>query len=1230
MPPKPDLVFNNAPNFVETDNLAFSVKLSPTMTGQDLSLTIRPSAPIIEDWVSDFKDESETKTPHNGNPQHALKDKGVIDSGCSRHMTGNISYLSNFEELNGGYVAFGGNPNGGKISGKGKIKTRKLDFDDVYFDKELKFNLFSVSQMCDKKNSVLFTDTECLVLSLAFKLTDENQVLLRVPRENNMYNVNLKNIVPSGDLTCLFAKAIIDESNLWHRRLGHINFKTMNKLVKGNLVRGLPTKVFENDNTCVACRKGKQHRASCKTKPNTNGDATFDRKEAEFDEKKPEPKVIVSVSSSAQSKKQDDKAKREAKGKIPTIGKNSPNSANTFSVVGPSNVVASPTYVKSSLIDASQLPDDPDMPELEDITYFDNEDDVGAEANFNSLETSITVSPIPTTRVYKDHLVIQIIGDLSSATQTKSMTRVAKIKVLVDLAHGKRAICTKWVFRNKKDERGIVVRNKARLVTQGHTQEEGIDYKEVIAPVARIEAIRLFLAYASFMGFMVYQMDVKSAFLYETIEEEVYVCQPLGFEDPDHPDKQKKDRIFISQDKYVAEILRKFRLSDGKSASTPIDTEKPLLKDPDGEDVDVHTYRSMIGSLMYLTYLRPNILFAVVLSSMESLKRMLHGTNILSAGYLTPQQMVLNSPCLTHIKNWLVQIKRSMSWLVQKQTALGKDKANPLIVDTLLKTIWSSIHHLLINEVLTIPGQTTTGVNTPRCDEDMLELMELTVFLLPKLEKVRIRVSAIDLQVSVVRLMLLLTIKYALTVNPNIYVSCIKQFGTIVALKKVNDVIRLQALVDKKNVVVTEATLREVLHLDDEEGVECLPSEEIFVELARIGYEKPSTKLTFYKAFFSSQVGNGFSGVETPLFEGMLVAHEVGEGVADEEHDGGVLAAGDVAEGDVQPPSTQPQPQPQPQPTLDTGISMDLLQDLIDTYTALSRSVEHLELDKIAQAMEITKLKRRVKKLERGNMVKVLNLRRLQKVVTTPRVEIFDETMMDDVSNQGRMIAEMDQDADVVLEDDKEVADEVKDVQDDIDECAQDQGRKEDKSEPTEVQEVLGVVTTTKIITEIITAASEAITAASRTITVAEAQVPAATLTSAPSRVTVAPSRRRKGIVIRDLQEESTTSTIIPAETKSKDKGKSILVEETKALKKQPKLNHVKKKAKEDFDVKRFQALKRKPQTEAHARKNIMIYLKNIDGFNMDYFKGMSYDDIRPIFEAKFNINMAFPEKAKE
>ncbi|GJS14264.1 putative ribonuclease H-like domain-containing protein, partial [Tanacetum coccineum] len=198
-------------------------------------------------------------------PQRALQNKGIVDSGCSRHMTGNKAYLAEYQDYNGGPVAFGGSK--GYITGKGKIKTRKLDFEDVCFVKELQhFNLFSVSQMCDKKNKVLFTDTECLVLSPDFKLPDENQVLLRVPRQNNMYSFNLENIVPSRGLACLIAKATVDESNKWHRRLGHVNFKNLNKLVKGNLVRGLPSKIFQNDHTCVACQKGKQHKASCKAK----------------------------------------------------------------------------------------------------------------------------------------------------------------------------------------------------------------------------------------------------------------------------------------------------------------------------------------------------------------------------------------------------------------------------------------------------------------------------------------------------------------------------------------------------------------------------------------------------------------------------------------------------------------------------------------------------------------------------------------------------------------------------------------------------------------------------------------------------------------------------------------------------------------------------------------------------------------------------------------------------
>nr|GFB37315.1 putative ribonuclease H-like domain-containing protein [Tanacetum cinerariifolium] len=199
-----------------------------------------------------------------GSSQNNIDDKGYWDSGCSRHMTGNISYLSDFVPFDGGYVSFG--QGGCKITGKGTIKAGKLEFENVYFVKDLKYNLFSVSQICDNKNSVLFTDLECIVLGRNFKLLDDANILLRTPRQHNMYTIDLNNIVPLKDLTCLVAKASADECILWHRRLGHLNVKTMNKLVRHNLVRGLPTKSFDNDHTCTVCLKGKQHKASCKSK----------------------------------------------------------------------------------------------------------------------------------------------------------------------------------------------------------------------------------------------------------------------------------------------------------------------------------------------------------------------------------------------------------------------------------------------------------------------------------------------------------------------------------------------------------------------------------------------------------------------------------------------------------------------------------------------------------------------------------------------------------------------------------------------------------------------------------------------------------------------------------------------------------------------------------------------------------------------------------------------------
>nr|GEZ70499.1 ribonuclease H-like domain-containing protein [Tanacetum cinerariifolium] len=456
---------------------------------------------------------------------------------------GNMSYLYDFEELNGGYVTFGGNPMGGKITGKGKIKTGKLDFDDVFFVKELKFNLFSVIQMRDKKNSVLFTDTECLVLSSDFKLPDASQVLLRVPRENNIYNVNLKNIIPSGDLTCLFAKATLDESNLWHRRMGHVNFKTINKLVKGNLVRGLPSKFcglkgikrefsvhrtpqqngitekknrtlieaartlladlllpanfkgrlmkdFLLDTLCTKSVSPDFHFSSCgyqtrkqsdKTKNKNNGKSHvvtiigFRDLNAEFEECNNNSSNGVNVASSS----------------VSAAGQNCTNNTNDFSVAGPSNVA---------------------MPNLEDLSQ--DADDVGAEADINNKESIILVSPIPTNRIHKDHPISQIIGDLSSTTQTRSMARAVR------------------------DQGGI-----SQMFNEDfHTcvfacffsQEEPKRVHQALKDPSWIEAMQEELLQFKMQKVWIL-VDLPSG--KRAIEEEVYVCQPPGFEDPKNPDK---------------------------------------------------------------------------------------------------------------------------------------------------------------------------------------------------------------------------------------------------------------------------------------------------------------------------------------------------------------------------------------------------------------------------------------------------------------------------------------------------------------------------------------------------------------------------------------------------------------------------------------------------------------------------------------------------------------------
>ncbi|GJV78650.1 putative ribonuclease H-like domain-containing protein [Tanacetum coccineum] len=520
------------------------------------------------------------------------------------------------------------------VDAQGTLKTDILEFEDVYFVNELKFNLFSVSQMCDKKNYVLFTDTECLVLSPNFKLPDESQILLKIPRKDNMYSFDMKNIVPKESLTCLVAKATSDESMLWHRRLGHIshiNFKNINKLVKDNLVRGLPTKRFENDQTCVACLKGKQHRASSERRNRTlieaartlladsklptifwaeaistacyvqnrvlvvkphnktpyelfrgfqpalsfmrpfgwhvtilntlNSLGKFDGKSDE--ENKPMiegngPKWLFDINSLTQSMNYVPVAAgtiiNESAGTQGEINADD-SSTKDINAAGQHVNTASPEVntVDPSVNTASS--NDQDSPkymftmgashtlEATHVEFFN--DDEEPEVDLGNITNSYTILTTPNTRIHKDHPIENMIGDVKSYVQIRRMTKptseqgflsdvyegkthedlhtclfscflsqeeqkriskalsdpawveamqeellqlkLQKVWILMDLPKGHRAIGTKWIFRNKKDKRGIVIRNKARL-----------------------------------------------------IEEEVYVCQPPGFEDFDYPDKVYK------------------------------------------------------------------------------------------------------------------------------------------------------------------------------------------------------------------------------------------------------------------------------------------------------------------------------------------------------------------------------------------------------------------------------------------------------------------------------------------------------------------------------------------------------------------------------------------------------------------------------------------------------------------------------------------------------------------
>nr|GEU86873.1 putative ribonuclease H-like domain-containing protein [Tanacetum cinerariifolium] len=561
-------------------------------------------------------------------------------------ILGNKDKLEDFEDFNGGEVTFGGSI--GKISGKGTIKTKNLNFKNVLYVEELQhFNLIPVSQICDQAHRVLFTENECLVLFKDFPLPDPSMVILSIIRKHNLYTFSLNKLALKGPLTCLIAKASQDESTLWHMRLGYVNFRNMNKLVKGNFVRGsqeddsdlddepyvliiqsTPTLVVpivdkpttQNDGKEEADRLGLAFPSlnpilgvgtafigssvfasstppvSAGSTPQTSLCASLisaDRHSSVVGKSLVSAgKPTGSAGRPVSAGKPTGSASRPVSAGRPTSSAGRPVSAGrlSFSASRPTSSAGRPVSAGRSSIPAGHILGKIfDCPKSGIFTSSSYDEEFSGP-NANNLESSLNVSSTITKRIHNIHPTSQVISDINSHVHTRSQvkhkgssesafisyihdqrrnnhinfqlcmfccflsqeepTTVAqaladpdwieamqeemqqfrnqKVWVLVTLPNRKRAIGTKWILKNKRDARGIVCRNKARLVAQGHRQEEGIDYTDVFAPVARIEAIRLFLAFASFIGFMVYQIDVKSAFLYEKIAEEWFLFTSAG------------------------------------------------------------------------------------------------------------------------------------------------------------------------------------------------------------------------------------------------------------------------------------------------------------------------------------------------------------------------------------------------------------------------------------------------------------------------------------------------------------------------------------------------------------------------------------------------------------------------------------------------------------------------------------------------------------------------------
>nr|GEV61817.1 retrovirus-related Pol polyprotein from transposon TNT 1-94 [Tanacetum cinerariifolium] len=647
---------------------------------------------------------------------HMNKDIGIVDSGFSRSMTGNKEKLADFVQVKGGTVTFRGGD--GKITGKGTIRTSKLDFKNVYYVEELQnFNLFSVSQICDKKNKVLFPDAECLVLSKEFQLPDESQIpnirhlkpfgcqvtILNTSdhlgkfegkandgflvgyaahsKAYRVYNLSSKKVEEMLNIRYLEDKPNVQGlGQEWYfdldyltDSLGYTRFKT--NTPTGPTIQDVSAPIENNlDYAEELARLQRQeyeaHFVVAKhgfeffvdiaaLLPQANIEIRRNLVPAGSD---PAGGIVPTGGVLAGSSVP---ASDVPAGSIPTrnvpageVLAGSLSSTDSVASSVPAASVFVPAVVPTDSAANFPLPPVHSLGFCAHTTRFPSPADLGNHqhttviflsssydddfcADVTNLDSNVAMDPVATKRKSKfgksafisyvqnqnrtnhaDHLhclfacFLSQLEPISVATALADPDWVAAMQEeMQQFYHQQTIIKTKWIFKNKKDESSLVIRNKARLVAVGYSQQEGIDYDETFAPVARIEAICLFLAYAAHKDFTVFQMDVKTAFLNGILKEEVHVGQPPGFvskQYPDHVYSLDKALYGLKQAPQAwYDVLSQFLIDSGfQKALTPMVEQAKLKLDLVGKPVDHTDYRSMIGSLMYVTSSRPDIMFA--------------------------------------------------------------------------------------------------------------------------------------------------------------------------------------------------------------------------------------------------------------------------------------------------------------------------------------------------------------------------------------------------------------------------------------------------------------------------------------------------------------------------------------------------------------------------------------------------------------------------------------------